>query len=91
MSTAPRFRRERPVQQYGSADIKHMTPEEIAAAADAGHLDALDDGRDPDATVDHKTNCTEPDVRRVLVDTHSVRLGDPVRYECTNCGAAKEI
>ncbi|WP_119581059.1 hypothetical protein [Streptomyces europaeiscabiei] len=91
MSNAPRFRRERPVQQYGTADVKHMTPEEIVAASDAGHLDALDDGRDPDATVDHKPHCAKPNVQRVLVDTHSVRLGDPVRFECTTCRATKEI
>jgi hypothetical protein len=79
------------VQQYGTADIKHMTPEEIAAAVDAGHFDALDDGRDPDATVDHKKHCAKADVQRVLVDTVSVRIGDPVRYACTTCGATKEI
>lgn len=91
MSTAPRFRRERPVQQYGTADIKHMTPEEIVAASEAGHLDALDDGRDPDATVDHMPRCKKPNVQRELVDTHSVRMGDPVRYRCLTCNASKEI
>ncbi|MFI8422857.1 hypothetical protein [Streptomyces sp. NPDC085479] len=89
MSTAPRFRRERPVQQYGTADLKHMTPEEIAAATDAGHLDALTDGRDPDATVDHRNGCAKPDVQREA--TSSIRLGDAVAYHCLTCGARKEI
>ena len=91
MSTAPRFRREKPVEQYGTRDLRHMTPDEIAEADQAGHLGALMDGRDPDATVDHKPHCATNDVRRVLVDNVSVRLGDPIRYACTTCGATKEI
>lgn len=91
MTTAPRFRRQRPVEQYGTADLKHMTPEEIATADQAGHFDALNDGRDPDATVNHKDGCTKPPAVRHLVDNRSIRLQDPVRYRCTECGATKEI
>lgn len=89
--TAPRFRRQRPVEQYGTADLKHMSPEEIAAADEAGHFDALGDGRDPDATVDHKKHCDKPNVQRDLRDTRTMRLGDTVAYYCTNCQASKEI
>jgi hypothetical protein len=91
MSTAPRFRRQRPVEQYGSADLKHMTPEEIATADQAGHFDALHDGRDPDATVDHRPGCSKPPVVRDMVDSKSIRLTDPVRYRCPECHAQKEI
>ncbi|MDQ0684855.1 hypothetical protein QFZ56_003818 [Streptomyces achromogenes] len=91
MSTAPRFRRTPPVQQYGTADIKHMTSEEIGAALEAGHLHDLSNGNDPDATVDHKRDCTKPNVQRDLRDTRTIRLGDPVTYHCLNCDATKEI
>jgi hypothetical protein len=91
MTTAPRFRRTPTVEQYGSADLKHMTPEEIGAAAEAGHFHDLEEGRDPDATVDHKDGCTKPDVVRDLVDARSIRHTDPIRYRCPECGAKREI
>jgi hypothetical protein len=89
-TTAPRFRRTPKVEQYGTADLRHMTPEEIAEADQAGHFYDLNDGRDPDATVDHKPNCPEP---KVTTDDEgrSIRAGDPVVYTCRNCHARKEI
>ncbi|MFF5959518.1 hypothetical protein ACIPSH_06010 [Streptomyces iakyrus] len=90
MSTAPRFRRTPQVEQYGTADLRHMTPEEIAAADQAGHFADLNDGRDPDATVDHKPNCPAPEVT-TGDDPGSIRAGDPVIYTCGNCHASKEI
>lgn len=91
MSKAPRFRRTPPVTQYGSADLKNMTAEEISAAAEAGHFHDLEDGNDPDATVDHKPGCSKPQVERVLIDSRSIRMTDPVRYRCPECTATKEI
>ncbi|WP_327711304.1 hypothetical protein OG912_24850 [Streptomyces sp. NBC_00464] len=91
MTAAPRFRRTPPVTQYGSADLKHMTAEEIAVADAAGHLHNITDGNDPDATVDHRRGCTTPNVQRDLRDTRTIRLGDPVIYRCTTCEATKEI
>ncbi|GAA2346740.1 hypothetical protein OKJ48_39400 [Streptomyces kunmingensis] len=91
MGTAPRFRRTPAVQQYGTADIRHMTPEEIAAAHTAGNLVDLQEGRDPDATVDHKPYCKGPDVGLDDEGLRSVRAGDPVAYICANCHARKEI
>jgi hypothetical protein len=90
MSTAPRFRRQKPVEQYGTLDVRHMTPDEIAAADQAGHLAALLDGRDPDATVDHRADCNNPDVRQNS-NARSIRTGDPVTYACHSCGATKQI
>ncbi|QFQ98583.1 hypothetical protein F9278_23180 [Streptomyces phaeolivaceus] len=91
MSKAPRFRRTPPVTQYGSADLKNMTAEEISAAAEAGHFHELEDGRDPDASVDHKAGCSKPPVERVMVDNRSVRQSDPVRFRCPECIVTKEI
>lgn len=89
--TAPRFRRTPPVTQYGSADLRHMTPEEIATAEDAGHFHDLIGGRDPDASVDHMPGCTKPTVQRDSVFPGSTRVGDTVRYRCPKCSASKEI
>ncbi|MEU6339955.1 hypothetical protein ABZ883_03265 [Streptomyces sp. NPDC046977] len=91
MTTAPRFRRTPPVTQYGTADIKHMTPEEIAAADEAGHLHDLINGNDPDATVDHMPRCQNPQAVRDLRDTRTARTGDPVAYYCPSCNATKEV
>ncbi|MVO86645.1 hypothetical protein GPA10_18245 [Streptomyces sp. p1417] len=91
MSTAPRFRRQKPVEQYGTLDVRQMTPEEIVAADEAGHLDALNDGGDPDATVEHKPSCKGPDVGPDDEGHRSIRAGDPVTYVCANCHARKEI
>lgn len=89
-NAAPRFKRTT-VEQYGTADLRHMSPEEIVAAEDAGHLADLTDGRDPDATVDHKPNCPAPDVITDDGGFRSIRAGDPVTYVCRNCLATKEI
>lgn len=89
-STAPRFRRA-PVKQYGTLDIRHMTPEEIATADQAGHFADLQEGRDPDGTVEHSPNCKGPDVITDDQGARSIRAGDPVAYMCRNCNAKKEI
>lgn len=91
MTTAPRFRRQKPLEQYGTLDIRHMTPEEIVAADDAGHLEDLLDGRDPDGTVDHKPYCNEPQVEEGTGHSSSIRVGDPVTFTCRTCHATKQI
>lgn len=90
-NTAPRFKRTPPVQQYGSADIKHMSLEEIADAEEAGHLHDLVSVGDPDATVDHKPRCSKPPVVRDLGELRTIRQGDGFTYRCPECSAKKEI
>lgn len=90
-NTAPRFRRTPPVQQFGSADLKCMTQEEIGVAAEAGHLHDLTVGNDPDATVKHKPGCSKPPVVRDLGELRTIRQGDGFTYRCPECSAKKEI
>jgi hypothetical protein len=67
-----------------------MTPEEIVTADDAGHLDDLMAGRDPDAKVDHRRWCSQPELERVPV-LGSIRIGDPIHYRCPECAATTHI
>ncbi|MGA4841688.1 hypothetical protein [Streptomyces sp. G45] len=68
-----------------------MPPEDIVAADEAGHLDALSDGRDPDATVDHRPGCSNPQITESTPHGNSIRTGDPITFTCTTCNATKPL